>query len=126
MLLGDINMHEKRISVRTDLLGLDAKVSLDGEEWVTIAAKDISDGGLRFSAEHDFPKGAQLYLKGSVSDFAHHADITCMVRIIFCGTTPEGERLYGIKFLDLDKSKRTTLSIFIERMVTHYPPLLLD
>ena len=119
-------MQEKRISVRTDLLGLDAKVSLDGEEWIEIVAKDISDGGLSFIAEYDFPKGAQLYLKGSVSDFAHYADITCTVRVLFSRKTPEGETLYGIKFLDLDKGKRTTLSIFIEKMVTHYPPLLMD
>jgi len=119
-------MHEKRISVRTDLLGLDAQVSIDGDEWIDIVAKDISDGGLRFSADHDFPNGAQLYLKGSVSDFAHYADITCTVRVMFSGTTPEGETLYGIKFLDMDRGKQTTLSIFIERMVTHYPPLLTE
>ena len=119
-------MQEKRISVRTDLLGLEAQVSLDGEEWIPIVAKDISDGGLAFSAAEDFPTGAQLYLKGSVSDFAHYADITCTVKVLFRGKTPEGEVLYGIKFLDLSKSKKTTLSIFIERMVTHYPPLLMD
>jgi len=119
-------MQEKRISVRTDLLGLEAQVSLDGEEWIQIIAKDISDGGLAFTAEENFPTGAQLYLKGSVSDFAHFADISCNVKVMFCGTTPEGEPLYGIKFLDLDRGKRTTLSIFIERMVTRYPRLLMD
>jgi len=117
-------MQEKRISVRTGLLGVEIKISKDGTRWTTVATKDISDGGLSFVSRKEFDLGTKLNLKGEASDFTKTIDISCNIEIVFCGKTPEGESLYGVKFLDMDNDRHTRLSIFIEKMVTKYPPLL--
>ena len=117
-------MQEKRISVRTDLLGVEARVSNDGENWTQIHARDISDSGMGFTADKELAAGAQLTLEGLVSDHVKRLDLGCEMGIIFAGKTPEGKFLYGGKFLNFTKQQQTELSIFIEMMVTKYPPLL--
>lgn len=117
-------MQEKRISVRTDLLGVDAKISEDGKSWASISAKDISDNGIGFVADKDFAPGSQLKLEGAVSDFIKELDITCDIKVVFAGNTPEGKYLYGCKFLNMEHKQKVALSVFIEMMVTKYPPLL--
>jgi len=117
-------MQEKRISVRTDLLGVEARVSEDNKNWISILVRDISDNGIGFTAEKELKAGTKLILEGSVSDHVKHLNIGCDLSIMFAGKTPEGKFLYGGKFLNLEKVRHTELSIFIEMMVTKYPPLL--
>lgn len=117
-------MHEKRISVRTDLLGVEAKVSDDGDNWLTVSARDISDSGLGFVADKEFPPGSQLKFEGSVSDHVKTLELVCDMRVIFSGTTPEGKFLYGSRFFNMTKEQKMGLSVFIEMMVTKFPPLL--
>jgi len=120
-------MQEKRISVRTGLLGVDATVSLNnGVDWYEIVAKDISDGGLSFTANVKIEQNAIILLKGTVSDVAKKVDISGKIQVMFAGTTQDGQLLYGVKFLGMSKGQHTTLSVFIEKMVTKFPPLLLQ
>ena len=120
-------MKEKRVSIRIadELLSVGARVSTDGgNSWIAIYVRDISDSGMGFTAEKEIPVGTKLTLEGSVSDYMKHIDIGCEMGIIFAGKTPEGKNLYGGKFLDMDKTQHTELGIFIEMIVTKFPPLL--
>jgi c-di-GMP-binding flagellar brake protein YcgR len=117
---------ERRISIRTNLLGVSAKISKDGWKWEDVVVKDISDGGLGFEAATEYPIGEKLLLEGEASDFARGMDISCDIRVVFAGSAPEGKFLYGIRFMNMSKAQQTGLSIFIELMVTKYPSLLLQ
>ena len=117
-------MQEKRISVRTQLLGVQASITEDeGLGWSNINVKDISDGGLRFVAKRPFPIDVRLKFEGDVSDFVRSMDITCDIQVIFCEKT-DGGFMCGARFINLTTSQRTSLSIFIELMVTKHPDLL--
>ncbi|MCL2388083.1 MAG: PilZ domain-containing protein [Defluviitaleaceae bacterium] len=118
--------QERRISIRTNLLGVTARISKDGWKWEEVAVKDISDGGLGFTSDTDFPIGEKLLLEGEASDFARGMDISCDIKIVFAGTTQEGKYLYGVRFMNMSKAQHTSLGIFIELMVTKYPSLLLE
>jgi c-di-GMP-binding flagellar brake protein YcgR len=118
--------QERRISVRTNLLGVTAKISKDGWKWEEVTVKDISDGGMGFVAGTDFPIGEKLLLEGEASDFARAMDISCDIKIVFVGSTPEGKHIYGVRFINMSKAQQTGLGIFIELMVTKYPSLLLE
>ena len=116
--------QERRISVRTNLLGVTAKISKDGGKWEEVEVKDISDGGLGFIASSEFSIGEKISLEGEASDFARTLDISCEIKVVFVGTTPEGKFSYGVRFMNMPQ--QTSLSIFIELMVTKYPSLLLE
>ena len=119
-----MNMQEKRISVRTQLLGVQASVTEDeGLGWSNIIVKDISDGGLRFVSKKSYPIDVRLKFEGDVSDFIRSMDITCDIQLIFCEKI-DGGFLCGARFINLTSSQRTSLSIFIELMVTKHPDLL--
>jgi c-di-GMP-binding flagellar brake protein YcgR len=117
---------ERRISIRTNLLGVSAKISKDGWKWEDVVVKDISDGGLGFEASTEYPIGEKLILEGEASDFARGMDISCDVRVVFVGATSDKKFLYGVRFMNMSKAQNTGLSIFIELMVTKYPSLLLQ
>lgn len=119
-------MTERRISIRTNLLGVSAKISKDGWKWEEVAVKDISDGGLGFVADSEYPIGEKLLLEGEASDFARGMDISCDIKVVFVGNTPDGKYLFGVRFMNMSKAQQTGLSIFIELMVTKYPSLLLQ
>jgi c-di-GMP-binding flagellar brake protein YcgR len=121
-----MDAQERRISIRTNLLGVSAKISKDGWKWDEVEVKDISDGGLGFVAPSAFPVGEMLLLEGETSDFARTMDISCDIKIIFAGETPEGKHTYGVRFMNMSKAQQTSLGIFIELMVTKYPSLLLE
>jgi len=121
-------MQEKRVSVRTNLLAVDARVSQGNDEWTDITVRDISDGGLGFVSDVQFTKGTKLVLEGDATDVATSIDINCDVEVIFCGR-PEaegGKYLCGVRFLDMPKQHHTELGIFIEKIVSKYPSLLVD
>ena len=118
--------QERRISIRTNLLGVSARISKDGWKWEDVVVRDISDGGIGFEAATEYPIGEKLLLEGEASDFARSMDISCDIRVVFTGTTPEGRYLYGVRFMNMSKAQHTGLSIFIELMVTKYPSLLLQ
>lgn len=118
--------QERRISVRTNLLGVSAKVSKDGWKWEEILVKDISDGGIGFEISAEHPVGEKLVLEGEASDFARSMDISCDVRIIFASATADGKYFYGARFINMSKAQTIGLGIFIELMVTKYPSLLLQ
>ncbi|MCL1844340.1 MAG: PilZ domain-containing protein [Defluviitaleaceae bacterium] len=118
--------QERRISIRTNLLGVSAKVSKDGWKWEEIVVNDISDGGIGFEMQTEYPVGEKLIMQGEASDFARAMDISCDVRIVFAGTTADGNFLYGARFTNMSKAQTTGLSVFIELMVTKYPSLLLQ
>ncbi|MCL2356752.1 MAG: PilZ domain-containing protein [Defluviitaleaceae bacterium] len=118
--------QEKRISVRTNLLDITAQISKDGWKWEDVAVKDISDGGIGFEMQTEYPIGEQLVLEGKASDFARGMDISCDIRVVFAGKTADGKFAYGARFLNMSKAQTTGLSIFIELMVTKYPSLLLQ
>jgi len=122
-------MREQRISVRIsdELLSVGARVSTDsGVSWTAIYVKDISDSGMGFVAEKHFSANELLELEGSVSDYMRHIDIGCEMKIVFTGSTTDGKTLYGGKFMNMGKTQKTELAIFIERMVTKFPPLMLQ
>jgi c-di-GMP-binding flagellar brake protein YcgR len=119
-------VQERRISVRTNLLGVTAKISKDGWKWEEIIVKDISDGGLGFVASADFPIGEKLLLEGEASDFARAMDISCDIKVVFVGSAPDGQNIFGVRFMNMSKAQQTGLGIFIELMVTKYPSLLLE
>jgi len=119
-------MLEQRISVRTSMLGVNARVSKDGQDWADIKAKDISSGGMSFTTTAEFPRGTVITLEGEAVDMVKSVDISCEANVVFSSPISEGKYLYGIKFLTLSKAHTTELSIFIEQMVTKYPKLLLD
>ena len=117
-------MREKRISVRTHLLSVQASVTEEEAlGWSNITIRDISDGGLSFTSKKSFPIDRLLKFEGDVSDYVRNMDITCDIRIVFCEKI-EGLYTYGARFVNLTTSQRTSLSIFIELMVTKYPDLL--
>jgi c-di-GMP-binding flagellar brake protein YcgR len=117
---------ERRISVRTNLLGVTGQISKDGWRWEEITVRDISDGGLGFVAATEYQKGDMLLLEGEVSDFLRSMDISCDIKVVFVGTTSDKKFLYGVGFKNMSKAQRVGLSIFIELMVTKYPSLLLQ
>jgi len=119
-------MQEQRISVRTSLLGVNARVSKDGREWFDIKAKDISDGGMSFTATAVFSKGAKLTLEGEASDVSKRMDISCEVEVVFNSPVSDGKFLYGVKFIDLSHAHKIELSIFVELMIKKYPDLLFE
>ena len=117
-------MQEKRISVRTQLLCVHASVTEEeGLGWTNIVVNDISDGGLSFTSKKSFPIDQLLKFEGDVSDYVRGMDITCDIRIVFCEKA-DGKYTYGARFVNLTTPQRTSLSIFIELMVTKYPNLL--
>lgn len=117
-------MQEQRISVRTNMLGVNARISSDGRNWVDIKAKDISDGGMSFTAMSEFPRGTRLTIEGDAADIAKSVDITCDAEVVFNSPLSDGKFLYGVKFLDLPHSHKVELSIFIELMIKKYPDLI--
>ncbi|MCL2216406.1 MAG: PilZ domain-containing protein [Defluviitaleaceae bacterium] len=119
-------MQEKRVSVRTNMLGVNARISKDGRDWIDVTAKDISDGGMSFIAMAEFPIGTKLSLEGEASDLARTVDISCDATVVFFSPISEGKFLYGIKFMNLSHAHKMELSIFIEQMVTRYPMLLME
>ena len=119
-------VQERRISIRTNLLGVSAKISKDGWKWEEITVRDISDGGIGFVAATEYPVGEKLFLEGEASDFAHSMDITCEINIVFADKEPDGKYLYGVRFLNMSKAQHTGLGILIELLVTKYPSLLLE
>ena len=118
--------QERRISIRTNLLGVTAKISKDGWKWEDVDVRDISDGGLGFTAETEYPIGEKLVLEGEASDFARGMDISCDIRIVFVSETSDGKYLYGVRFMNMSKAQHIGLGIFIELLVTKYPSLLLQ
>ena len=121
-------MKENRVSVRVaeDYLILDAKVSVDEQNWTSVYARDLSDRGMGFTMKEEFAMGTQLMMEGSVSgvgDKGRTLDISCKIKIIFAGKSPDGKCLYGCKFLDLEQMRGTELSMLIERLVTKFPSL---
>ncbi|MCL1842380.1 MAG: PilZ domain-containing protein [Defluviitaleaceae bacterium] len=118
--------QEKRISIRTNLLGVSAKISKDGWKWEEVVVKDISDGGIGFIANAEYPIGEKILLEGEASDFARSMDISCDIKIMFVSPAPDGKFLYGVRFMNMSKAQSTGLGIFIELMVTKYPSLLLE
>ncbi|MCL1877409.1 MAG: PilZ domain-containing protein [Defluviitaleaceae bacterium] len=118
--------QERRISIRTNLLGVSARVSKDGWKWDDVVVHDISDGGIGFEMQTEYPVGEKLLLEGEASDFARSMDISCGLRIVFSGTTADGKFTYGARFTNMSKAQTTGLGIFIELMVTKYPSLLLE
>ena len=120
-------MQEKRISVRTHLMGVGARVSKDGKAWTDVEVKDISDGGMRFSSSEEHPKGTILKFHGDISDFLKVMEIDCDLKVVFAQPGEDGDCfISGCKFLCLPKEKQTELSVFIEKLVTRYPILLLQ
>jgi len=120
-------MQEKRISVRTHLMGVGARISSDAKTWTNVEVKDISDGGIRFISKDEIPKGSVLKLHGDISDFLRVMEIDCDIKVVFASESEEGGGYSnGCKFLYLSKADQTALSIFIELLVTKYPSLLLE
>ena len=114
----------RRISVRTKLLNVQASVTEDeAQGWHNVTVRDISDGGLSFASNRSYPLDMRLKLEGDVSDYVRSIDISCDVEIIFCERAEDGF-LCGARFMNLSSSQRTTLSIFIELIVTKHPDLL--
>lgn len=117
-------MQEKRISVRTHLLCVQASVTDDEAlGWSRVEVRDISSGGLQFVTKKEFPINSRLKFEGDVSDFVRSMDITCDIQLVFCEKT-DGGYLCRARFLNLSVSHRTGLSVFIELMVTKYPDML--
>ena len=108
-------MKEQRITVRTDFLGIDAKVSDDGTNWIPIVAKDISSAGIGFTVNKEFAPGSKLQLEGVVTDHVNKWDIDGEIRVVFAGKTPEGEFLYGSKFIKI--AHQDELNILIEQLI---------
>jgi len=119
-------MQEKRISVRTHLMGVGARVSRDGKDWVSVAVKDISDGGIRFISKEEFPRGSQLKLHSEISDFLRTMELDCDIKVVFVQAEDNSGYSIGCKYMYLPKEQQTSLSIFIELLVTKYPSLLID
>lgn len=117
-------MQEKRISVRTDMLGVHARLSTNGRIWTEVTVHDISDSGLGFISDNEIKTGATFMLNCSVTDFVKDLTFECDLKIIFAGKTPDGHFLYGSKFVGLEHAHHVELSIFVEMMLTKYPPLL--
>ena len=120
-------MQEKRISVRTHLMGVGARISKDNKTWTDVDVRDISDGGICFISKEEFPRGTTLKLHGNISDFLRTMEIDCDVKVVF---TKDGDEQnsysLGCKFMYLSKAEQTALSIFIELLVTKYPSLLIE
>jgi len=119
-------MQEQRISVRTNLLDVHVKISTDGQNWTDVVALDISDGGLGFVSDAEFPKGTKFMMQGAVSDHVKHMNVNCECKVIFSASHSDDKTMHGVKFLDISRVQRTALSIFIEQMVTKYPSLLIE
>jgi len=119
-------LNEKRVSVRTHLLDVNIRVSDDGgKNWNDVQVKDISDGGLGFTADKEYPRGSELKLRGTVSDFARGLDIECDIKVVFCEKIDDVYNI-GAAFRGMGKVLHTELGIFVEMVVTKYPSLLLD
>jgi len=119
-------MLEKRISVRTNMLCVRAGVSEEGESWTNVDVRDISDGGLSFTSRKVLKKDSFMKFEGDVSDYMIRSmDISCDIQITFVKEDDKGGGyLYGARFLNLTNAQRTSLSIFIELMVTKFPDLM--
>jgi c-di-GMP-binding flagellar brake protein YcgR len=119
-------VQERRVSIRTNMLGVTAKISKDGWKWEEVFVEDISDGGMGFVATEELQKEEMLILEGEASDFTRGIDISCDIKVVFVGTTPDGKYRYGIRFEKMSKAQRTGLSILIELTATKFPELLLQ
>jgi len=108
------------------LLDVHVKISTDGQKWSDVLALDISDGGLGFVSDVEFPKGTKLMIQGEVSDHIKNMNINCECKVVFSTSYSEDKTMHGVKFVDISRVQRTSLSIFIEQMVTKYPSLLLE
>ena len=117
-------MLEKRISVRTNMLCVHAGVGEEGKGWTNVDVRDISDGGLSFTSKKLFKRDSFMKFEGDVSDYMIRSmDISCDIQITFVKQEDKGY-LYGARFLNLTNAQRTSLSIFIELMVTKFPDLM--
>ncbi|MCL1862400.1 MAG: PilZ domain-containing protein [Defluviitaleaceae bacterium] len=121
-----IKPYEKRISIRTSLMAVNAKISKDGVSWEDVASKDISDSGIGFESEGDYNVDDILKIEFQVSDHVHTMDFSCDTKIKFKTDKKEGKCFYGAKFQNISKSENTGLAILIELLATRYPTLLLQ
>ncbi|MCL2224298.1 MAG: PilZ domain-containing protein [Defluviitaleaceae bacterium] len=117
--------QERRVSVRTKMLGVTGNViSNKGTKRDEIHAQDISEGGLRFELDAQYSAGETVRFEGETSDISRTLDISCDMEIVSVERMAAGKFLYGTRFLNLTKDQQVTLGIFIELMVTKFPTLL--
>ncbi|MCL2200020.1 MAG: PilZ domain-containing protein [Defluviitaleaceae bacterium] len=121
-----IKPYEKRISIRTSLMGVTAKISKDGNTWEDVAEKDISDSGIGFEAVGDHNVNDILKIEFDVSDHVHKMSFACDIKVKFKTGRAEGKHFYGAKFQNISKSDHTSLAVLIELLATRYPTLLMQ
>ncbi|MDR0271866.1 MAG: PilZ domain-containing protein [Clostridiales bacterium] len=113
---------ERRLSVRTGLICISASISNDGDNWEKVEGNDISDTGLSFIAQTEYPIGQILELEGVASDYrAIHMTISCDIEIVYTVAQHDGKHFYGARFKSMSKGQHTGLGSFIEQMVTRFP-----
>ena len=117
--------NQRRASVRTNLLSVNASLSSDEVNWHEITANDISATGIGFVSQLDLQPGDKLKLVGEAFDHTHTQDISCETTIIFKASESDGY-LYGACFCKMDKKNKTELAVFIDKAITKYPSLFVD
>jgi c-di-GMP-binding flagellar brake protein YcgR len=113
-------VQERRVSIRTNLLSVAAKISNDGKNWENVVAVDISVGGLGFVAETEYQAGEKLTLVGTASNFRRDEDISCEAEVAFVGQAPGGKYIYGVRFANMSREQQTSLGIFIDWILTKF------
>jgi hypothetical protein len=115
---------ERRVSARTSMLDVMAKISKDGwNNWEEVETKDISDSGIGFVAETKYKIGQKVYLRGMVADATRSMDISCDITVAYVAETADKKYLYGASFSNLSKSQFTSLSFLVELMVIKFPTI---
>jgi len=118
-------MRENRISSRTKLMRVVARISADGITWEDISSRDISDGGIGFTAKEPFTKGNIYKINGEITDFMKTMELDCDVLILNVEEDTEGY-MHHCKFLNMSHSSHTELGVFIELLVSKFPNLAED
>jgi len=113
-------MLERRISVRTDLLGIEANISKDGNSFEPVVVKNISGGGFGFYSKSALTLQQKLLFEAEVTDSFKLLSLDCAIEIIYRDESDNDRYVYGAKYLNMCDEQHTRLCIFIETALTKY------
>ena len=116
--------HSPRSYVRTSNWKVDAKVSLDHEEWQVVDVVDIAAGGLLFQTEAEYTVGdsvhLDLYIDPLLPEIPEKLHMEMVARISSFREQSSEVNAYGVVFIKISLSDQVRLDELIRLTVTRY------
>lgn len=108
---------ERRKYQRCDCIICKALMSVDEKHWKNSELMDISAGGLSFVSNHEFEENSKVFFNLYVYNMLSEFNIKLEGRIIRIGSN-QGDKLYSIKFENINKYQQVQLDELIKSRIT--------